>query len=616
MFSMIKYHLVLNLRERTMVFWTLAFPLLLGIFYFGLGGIDEASAFDTIPVAVVQNETESVDSSTSETTDNTSDSTDNASESADDTSDTTDNSSENADGESDDASEYMDVDWSSWEEQADIPDKQEIFAEFMDGISGEVIEPVYVTDKSQAERMLEDGKISGIFDLTGDEIALTVDENGLEQSILKALLDGFEQQTAILTDAQNEMQPELDTRIDRVKNAGEHMKDLGEQAQEIGDKMSQAKTDLEDTAAKMQSVSEQAQTLSEKMKEAQTQAAQAQQTEQAQQDAAVSSETGQTDTAAQQAAMSEEQKAAAASLQKQMADYQAQGEQIKQQMSTVQSDMQAAKERMETYANQLESIQNDLESGKDELEAAKTAVTDYADLMSQKLQGMADSMKSGSTDYVKEVSLGGRNVSSVAPYYFALVAMACLYMCFLGETAARRTQANISEIGKRISLSPVHRMKVVLSNGISAYLIALVNMALILLFLTKVVHGLDLSMHRGYAILTAVIGCLIGVTFGILIESIGKWSQNIKSAILIGSSIFCAFLAGLMISDMKDIIEKHVPIVNRLNPAALIADSFYCICVYDDMGRLQMNLVIMCVMSAAFLIVAWLMTRRVRYDNL
>lgn len=551
MFSMIKYHLVLNLRERTMVFWTLAFPLLLGIFfYFGLGGIDEASAFDTIPVAVVQNKTESTDSSTSETTDNTSENTDDTSQSTDTSSESTDSTSENTD---DDASEYMDVDWSSWEEQADIPDKQEIFAEFMDGISGEVIEPVYVTDKAQAEKMLEDGKISGIFDLTGDEIALTVDENGLEQSILKALLDGFEQQTAILTDAQDEMQPELDARIDRVKNAGEHMKDLGEQAQEIGDKMSQAKTDLEDTAA---------------------------------------------------------------SLQKQMADYQAQGEQIKQQMSTAQSDMQAAKERMETYANQLESIQNDLESGKDELEAAKTAVTDYADLMSQKLQGMADSMKSGSTDYVKEVSLGGRNVSSVAPYYFALVAMACLYMCFLGETAARRTQANISEIGKRISLSPVHRMKVVLSNGISAYLIALVNMALILLFLTKVVHGLDLSMHRGYAILTAVIGCLIGVTFGILIESIGKWSQNIKSAMLIGSSIFCAFLAGLMISDMKDIIEKHVPIVNRLNPAALIADSFYCICVYDDMGRLQMNLVIMCVMSAAFLIVAWLMTRRVRYDNL
>lgn len=111
-------------------------------------------------------------------------------------------------------------------------------------------------------------------------------------------------------------------------------------------------------------------------------------------------------------------------------------------------------------------------------------------------------------------------------------------------------------------------------------------------------------------------GCLIGVTFGILIESVGKWSQNIKTAILIGSSIFCAFLAGLMIGSMKDIIEKHVPLLNRINPAALIADSFYCICVYDDMGRLRTNLWGMGAMSAVFLLAAWLMTRRGRYDSL
>ena len=55
MFSMTKYHILLNLRERTMVFWTLAFPLLLGtFFYFGLGGIDAASQFEPVPVAVLR----------------------------------------------------------------------------------------------------------------------------------------------------------------------------------------------------------------------------------------------------------------------------------------------------------------------------------------------------------------------------------------------------------------------------------------------------------------------------------------------------------------------------------------------------------------------------------
>ena len=219
-------------------------------------------------------------------------------------------------------------------------------------------------------------------------------------------------------------------------------------------------------------------------------------------------------------------------------------------------------------------------------------------------------------EFVSDVSFGGKSVSSVTSYYFALLAMACLYMCFLGETAAKRTQANITEIGKRISVSPVHRMKLIVSNGISAYFIALVNISIILAFLIFVVRGIDISAHPYYAALTSMVGCLIGVTFGILIESIGKWSQNIKSAILIGFSMFCAFLAGLMIGSMKDIIEKHVPIINKLNPAALIADSFYCICVYDDMERLTMNLVIMSVMSIVFLILAWILTRRVRYDSL
>ena len=216
----------------------------------------------------------------------------------------------------------------------------------------------------------------------------------------------------------------------------------------------------------------------------------------------------------------------------------------------------------------------------------------------------------------RKFSMGGREVSSTAPYYFALAAMACLYMCFLGETAARRMQANLSPEGRRITVSPVHRLRMALSNGFSAYVVALMNMAVILVFLIVVFRGIDISAHPGYAVLTCMMGCLIGVTFGILVESIGKWSQNMKTAVLIGSSIFCAFLAGLMISGMKDLVEKHAPIINRINPAALIADSFYCIAVYDDMGRRGMNLLLMGAESLIFLLGSWLMTRRGRYDSL
>ena len=428
MFSMTKYHILLNLRERTMVFWTLAFPLLLGtFFYFGLGGIDAASQFEPVPVAVLRE---------AETDTNTEDTAQIGAEVS------------QADGA---AVQAGAADQEAVQKKA----KAAQLDRFLDAISGDLVEPQYDLTEEEADAALEDGTIGGILDARGEEPELILGKSGLESSILKALMDSYEKQSGIMLDIQNRAQ---------------------EQAAEAGNYVTEA---------------------------------------------------------------------------------------------------------------------------------------------SEAAEASADSSDSETrTSYVKSVSLGGREVSSSAPYYFALAAMACLYMCFLGETAARRTQANISEMGKRLSVSPVHRLKLVLSNGLSAYLIALVNITIIMLFLTKVVKGIDLYYRPGYAVLICMMGCLIGVSFGVLIESIGTWSQNIRTAILIGSSIFCAFLAGLMISSMKDIIEKHIPWLNRINPAALIADSFYCICVYDDMSRLRLNLILMGIMSAVFLLAAWLMTRRTRYDSL
>ncbi len=33
---------------------------------------------------------------------------------------------------------------------------------------------------------------------------------------------------------------------------------------------------------------------------------------------------------------------------------------------------------------------------------------------------------------------------------------------------------------------------------------------------------------------------------------------------------------------MKNIIEQSFPLLNRVNPAALITDALYCINVYED----------------------------------
>ena len=88
---------------------------------------------------------------------------------------------------------------------------------------------------------------------------------------------------------------------------------------------------------------------------------------------------------------------------------------------------------------------------------------------------------------------------------------------------------------------------------------------------------------------------------GLFVGSLGKLSEGIKSCLFIlAISMVCSFLAGLMNSNMKDLVEKHAPIINRINPAALISDAFYCINVYNDTARYYRNLVTLAVMSAAF----------------
>ena len=53
MLNLIKYNIIVKLRNFDTLFWPLLFPLILGtLFYFAFGNMEEAD-FETVPVAVV-----------------------------------------------------------------------------------------------------------------------------------------------------------------------------------------------------------------------------------------------------------------------------------------------------------------------------------------------------------------------------------------------------------------------------------------------------------------------------------------------------------------------------------------------------------------------------------
>ena len=58
-------------------------------------------------------------------------------------------------------------------------------------------------------------------------------------------------------------------------------------------------------------------------------------------------------------------------------------------------------------------------------------------------------------------------------------------------------------------------------------------------------------------LLISFFGSLIGVSIGIFVGSLGKMKEGGKIGIILGFSMVCSFLSGLMNNTMKDLVEKR-----------------------------------------------------------
>lgn len=214
-----------------------------------------------------------------------------------------------------------------------------------------------------------------------------------------------------------------------------------------------------------------------------------------------------------------------------------------------------------------------------------------------------------------EVSLGGKSMNPNSQYFFALVAYACLSGAFLGVKSSFDSQANLTALGARRSITPTHKLKLILVDLLVLCMIHFVNILVLCLYVTHVL-GISLGDNPGALLLVDLMGSMIGICLGIAIGSIARLSFGMKMGFTVLFTLFPGFLAGLMFGNMKNIIEQNCPVINRINPAAVLSDAFYCMGVYYDMERFTRCLVILAFMSILLLGIAFLSIRRERYDSI
>ena len=216
---------------------------------------------------------------------------------------------------------------------------------------------------------------------------------------------------------------------------------------------------------------------------------------------------------------------------------------------------------------------------------------------------------------VKSEPITGDNKDPYVTYFYNLIAMMAVMASMSGVAIPESCQANQSEVGKRVDCSPVNRVLYELSGLLSAAIIKISITVIGLcyfIFVLKIDFGGDLP----YIFMTAILATLLGLSLGFFIGHIGSFSKKTRENILTTVVVAGGFLSGLMVANIKSLIEVKCPIINRIKPSAVISDAFYTLNMYGVSDRFYHSIIYIVGLTVVFIVAGLIMSRRKSYASL
>ncbi len=246
--------------------------------------------------------------------------------------------------------------------------------------------------------------------------------------------------------------------------------------------------------------------------------------------------------------------------------------------------------------------------------SVRTIISDTAANNPEKLPDVIDAL-SAEVSCIETSELPGENMDVYVQYFQNLIAMVALFGTMSGMFAAISNEANLSAIGARKNVAPTHKLKRITANLLASFLVQTIC---IFISITYIIFILKINMGNKIPMiyLSGAGGSLLGVSIGFFIGSAGRASEGAKIGIAMTFSMLCCFFSGLMVGNMKMVVESHCPVINRINPAAVISDLFYCLAVYDDYSRYMEKMITLLIMTVLFVTGGFLLTRRKKYASI
>ncbi len=261
-------------------------------------------------------------------------------------------------------------------------------------------------------------------------------------------------------------------------------------------------------------------------------------------------------------------------------------------------------DEINTNKNMYETLIN--KEIEDEFKSGNTNI-DYKDIYNK----VTDKIISD----VKLNDISNSNLSYTMIEYYTLIALTILYGGTISLYMVNKTLPNLSEVGKRVNTSSLKRSTILFSNLLASYVVQLIGLCILFIYCVFVIKA-DFGDNLPLIILLSLIGVFAGLSMGVFIGVNVNASEGAKSGILIGITMLFNTLAGMTGVTLKYVIDKNIPIINKINPANMITDGFYSLYYLNGMNRYFFNIMSLIIFSIVLLRFSLKKLRRQQYDSI
>ena len=216
---------------------------------------------------------------------------------------------------------------------------------------------------------------------------------------------------------------------------------------------------------------------------------------------------------------------------------------------------------------------------------------------------------------VNYISSRNQKADSIIVIFYSLIAMVSTYGVFPGINTVSLIQANLTNVGKRINMTPLRKNEFLLAGIIVALILNILSNVLLLIFI-KYILKIDLFSEFRYSALFILIGNIFGVVLGAFIGASNKQSENVKVIISIAITLFLSFLSGMMSPEIKVMIDNKIPILGRINPIAIITNNLYKINILGITKDIREGIFVLSISCLILISISYIFVRRKTYDSI